>query len=91
MTPADNLELPTPDTATLVENRAAMLEHWESATGGKRSHLYSKRLSDPVIISKNQFYSWLRGDLPKRSTAARRLEAYLTKHSRSVAHDFLAP
>ena len=71
--------LPQADKATVAERRLALLVQWETATGRKRSQLYSKRLSDPVIISKNQFYGWLHGDLPSGSKAARRLEAYLTK------------
>jgi hypothetical protein len=70
---------PPLDKSVLRELRRAKLVEWEKRTGGKRSHLYARRNGRPPIISKNQFYPWLHGDLPSGAEAARLLEAYLNQ------------
>jgi hypothetical protein len=81
--PPEKAPLPSGEAA-LGERREAGLVKWETATGGLRSHLYSRRHRyDPrrrcwsPVISKNQFYAWLRGKIPTGAKASRRLEAFL--------------
>jgi hypothetical protein len=57
-------EFPKPDKGTLAENRLAMLVQWETATGEKRSHLYSRsRASMYGLVSK----AWAAATLRKEA------------------------
>src|SRR5262245_35526803 len=67
---------PTPEVpqTTRAQQRLARLVQWEERTGGKRSHLHNGRIRNPdkpgsALISKNQFFAWLRGELSSRATA----------------------
>ena len=82
---ASEVTLPPRDESKLAAEGFALLAQWE-AKGGKHSHLYSGRIPHPQkpgspLISKNQFYALLSGDLSWASTAGRRLRAYLKQNT----------
>jgi hypothetical protein len=64
----------------LAARRREMLKAWENATGGKRSHLYTRRDGETPKINKQGFYDWLAGELSEASKSTRRLEAFLADH-----------